>query len=176
MTGNSLVLRSLMSASLLMPLGNPSAKAEFVIRNVASGFVLDVVGGSRDDFASIILFKENNLQHQLFDFALTGTDDSFQLYARHSFKCLDVREARTEDGVPIVQYPCDPAGQKPNQRWVWIKMGAGHILRALHSGKCLDARNPTFPLAPRSETILNQWGCINSEHDANAVNQLFKTN
>jgi Ricin-type beta-trefoil lectin domain len=173
LTSNSLVLRSLMLASLPMVLGNASAKAEFLIRNVASGFVLDVLGGSVDDFKNIILFQENNQQNQLFNFAINGTDESFQLYARHSFKCLDVSYARTEDGVPIVQFPCDPTGQKPNQRWVSIRMGRGHILRAMHSGKCLDVRNGDFPLAPRSGQILNQWTCINSEHDANAVNQIF---
>jgi hypothetical protein len=171
MVGHHSVLHCVaLALGLLISADSTPAKAEFNIRNIASGLVLDVIGGSTADFQNVILFPSNDRQHQLFD-QNSEVDGSFSLSARHSFKCLDVIGASGENGASIVQFTCHFG---PNQRWTSQRMGHGVILRAVHSGKCLDAANPNFPTPPRSEALLQQWTCISSPNDANAVNQIFQ--
>jgi hypothetical protein len=147
-----------------------ATKAEFNIRNVASGLLLDVQGGLTNDFQPVILFRRNNMKHQLFDMNLE-VDDSFSLSVRHSFKCLDVINSGTGNGVRVVQFRCHFGA---NQRWKLQRMGNGVILRSVHSGKCLDAGNSNFPTPPRETAVLQQWTCISRASDANAVNQIFQ--
>ena len=150
--------------------GHVTPLGAFEIRNVASNLVADVIGGSSADLQGVILFPRNNLKHQ--DFSQNAeTDGSFSLSASHSFKCLDVIGALGDDGAAIIQFKCHFG---PNQRWTLQRMGAGVILRAVHSGKCLDADNADFPRPPRSEARLQQWTCISGPNDPNAVNQIFR--
>jgi hypothetical protein len=158
------------SALLTCGLATP-AKAEFEIHNVASGLVVDVIGAHTNDLQGVILFPANNQKNQLFDQVAQTLDGSFSLVARHSSKCLDVDGASDENGTPIIQFTCHFG---PNQRWTSQRVGRGVILRAVHSGKCLDARNPDFPNPPRSDAPLQQWACISSASDGNAVNQIFE--
>ena len=146
------------------------AHAEFNIRNVASGLVVDVIGGSTEDFQGIILFRSNDMKHQLFDMN-TELDNTFSLSARHSFKCLDVIGFSLDNGAPVIQFKCHFGA---NQRWTLQRMGGGVILRSVNSGKCLDAANSAFPTPPRSEAVLQQWTCISGPNDANSVNQIFQ--
>lgn len=158
------------SALLISGLVTP-AKAEFEIRNLASRLVVDVIGAHTNDLQGVILFPPNNQKNQLFDQVSQTLDGSFSLVARHSAKCLDVDGASDENGAPIIQFTCHFG---PNQRWTSQHIGRGVILRAVHSGKCLDARNPNFPAPPRSDAPLQQFACISHESDRNAVNQIFE--
>jgi Ricin-type beta-trefoil lectin domain-like len=166
-------LRFVALAALALLISSPStpAKAEFEIRNVASGLVVDVIGAHTNDLQGVILFPANNRKNQLFDEVSQTLDGSFSLVARHSAKCLDVDGASDQNGVPIIQFKRHFG---PNQRWTSQRVGRGVILKAVHSGKCLDARNPNFPTPPRSDAPLQQFACISNESDRNAVNQIFQ--
>lgn len=173
MLGHFHVMRysAIAALALLVSGQSNSAKAEFNIRNVASGLVVDIVGGLPNDFQPVILFPSNGGKHQLFDQAVE-TDDSFSLVAQHTGNtCLDVVGAAQQDGVPVIQFRCHFG---TNQRWKSERMGNGVILRSVNSGKCLDADNGNFPTPPKSTARLQQWTCITDPHDANSVNQIFQ--
>jgi len=157
-------------ALALLTFASPAA-AEYNIVNVASGLVVDVVGAHTNDLQAVILFPSNNQKNQLFNEA-SGAGDGVEFYALHSYKCLDVIEASMNNGAPVIQYTCIDG--HPNQSWTKHRMGSGVILKAVHSGKCLDAGNADFPRPPRSDARLQQWTCIASPNDPNAVNQIFK--
>ena len=163
---------STVAALMLLTSGHfNSAKAEFNIRNVASGLVLDIVGALPNDFQTVTLFRSNGGKNQLFDEAVE-TDESFSLVAQHTGNtCLDVVGFGTQDGVSVVQFRCHFGA---NQRWTAQRMGNGVILRSVNSGKCLDADNGNFPTPPPAEARLQQWTCISDPHDANSVNQIFR--
>lgn len=171
MIGNRTVFHCLaLALGLLISAHSTSAKAEFNIRNVSSGLVLDVIGASMADGQGVILFPRNNGKNQLFN-QNAEVDGSFSLSALHSFKCLDVAGFSQQDGAPVIQFACHFG---TNQRWRSQRMGRGVILRSVNSGKCLDARNGGFPFPPASGAPLQQWACISSPNDANAVNQIFR--
>jgi hypothetical protein len=170
MSSNRSVLHyAALALGLLITADSASAQAQFPIRNRASGLVADVVGAQTNDGQPVILFKRNGNANQSFSMALE-TDDSFALVAQHSFKCLDVRGFSQQDGADVIQFQCHFG---TNQRWTSQSMGGGRIIRSVNSGKCLDARNGKFPRPPGSGAALQQWACISSPRDPNAVNQIF---
>ncbi|GAA3507512.1 RICIN domain-containing protein [Streptomyces showdoensis] len=64
-------------------------------------------------------------------------DGSYAIVARHSGKCLDVYDASRADGAGLIQWQCDG---DTNQRWRLEAVSGGAVqLRAVHSGKCLEA-------------------------------------
>src|SRR5262249_40730167 len=93
----SVLPRFALALGLLLSAHGTSAMAEFSIRNVASGLVVDVIGASTADFQGVILFHSNGNKNQLFN-QNVETDNTFSLAALHSFKCLDVLGFGTGDG------------------------------------------------------------------------------
>jgi hypothetical protein len=170
MLGNRFLHGVALILGLLISAHSTSAGAEFNIRNVASGLVLDVIGASTANGQGVILFRSNDRPNQLFD-QNAEVDGSFSLSARHSFKCLDVTGFSQQDGARVIQFPCHFG---TNQRWRSERMGRGVIIRSVNSGKCLDAANGEFPFPPRSGAPLQQFTCISRASDANAVNQIFR--
>jgi Ricin-type beta-trefoil lectin domain. len=62
----------------------------------------------------------------------------YEVLARHSRKCLDVRGASTANSAPVIQYTCHLGH---NQEWRLVHISGNYYeLIARHSGKCLDVR------------------------------------
>lgn len=61
-------------------------------------------------------------------------------------KCMDVLEAGTEDGTPVVLFRCTGA---PNQQWSVEQVGAQVRVRGL-ANKCLLSADPATSLSPSS--------------------------
>lgn len=97
------------------------------------------------------------------------------LKLRHGGKCLDVNNASGDDGAEVQTFDCH-AG--PSQRWFTELVkdpnvqcepmtfcdNVRMIIRARHSGKCLDAFNPAPSLdnPPSPGALLQQWTCFNN--------------
>lgn len=66
----------------------------------------------------------------------------FHIVSKHSGKCLDVLEARTDDYVPVQQYTLHGGA---NQQWLFVKTPDGYYhIFARHSGKCLDIDSHSY--------------------------------
>jgi hypothetical protein len=149
------------------------------IRNTSSGFVVDVVGAGQNSGQPVILFAQHGGENQLYD--LQNIGGRFQIVARHSGKCLDVAGGSLQDGAPIIQGDCHGGS---NQLWELGIMARpcppfgcatlGLTIRALHSGKCLDAANPNFPTPPLQEAHLHQWLCARNTDDPWWRNQTWE--
>jgi Ricin-type beta-trefoil lectin domain-like len=151
------------------------------IRNTSSGFVVDVVGALQNNGQPVILFLQHGGENQLYDVQFVG-GNRFMFVARHSGKCLDVTGFSTQDGAPIIQWDCHGG---PNQVWelgIMANPGPcppfgcatiGTTIRAVHSGKCLDAANPNFPTPPPQGAPLQQWSCARNTDDSWWRNQTW---
>ena len=83
----------------------------------------------------------------------------YEIVARHSGKCLDVSEASTLNGAPVIQWTC--IGDT-NQQWLPIPIGDGYLkFVARHSGKVLGVQSTAngAPVVQLTEagTAPQQW-------------------
>ncbi|MEU4587391.1 RICIN domain-containing protein [Kitasatospora aureofaciens] len=77
-----------------------------------------------------------------------SSNSTVEIQADFSGKCLEVADARTDDGAPIVEATCTGAS---NQQW---NITNGYVFN-VHSGKCLD-----LPGWNRNAgTAIDQWTC-----------------
>lgn len=74
------------------------------------------------------------------------------LYNSHSNMCLQPQGGSMEQGVAIVQEPCDPP--TPSQEWLAIPGSAGTHFENGVSELCLDARGKA-----ENRTPVQQWTC-----------------
>jgi len=152
------------------------------IRNTSSDLVADVAVSLNNSGEPVFLNTQNNLKIQLFDLQDVG-GQRYKIVSRHSGKCLDVTGFSTQDGAPIILWDCHGG---PNQLWQLGIMTApgpcggfgcadlGITIRAVHSGKCLDAANPSFPNPPLQGAPLQQWSCARNAGDSWWRNQTWE--
>lgn len=111
----------------------------FKIFSVASGRVLDVFGGSKEDRAPIIQFEEHDGANQRWTLSNGGLGDTtpgLRIRSEASGKVLDVKGGSLDDLTPIIQFR-DLAGL--NQRWSLEPVANGVFkIVSLASGKVLD--------------------------------------
>ncbi|MGW8703387.1 RICIN domain-containing protein [Streptomyces eurythermus] len=103
--------------------------------------LLDVREASQNDGAQVILWPRHFAFNQQWSFEELGGGGAlprYKIVARHSGKCLDVFEAKEDDGTPVIQFGF---GGGANQMWdfFWDNVGTHFSLRAVHSSKFLDA-------------------------------------
>ncbi|MFF8313433.1 RICIN domain-containing protein [Streptomyces lydicus] len=103
--------------------------------------VLDVREASQDDGAQAILWGRKFTFNQQWSFEELdggGAIPRYRIVARHSGKCLDVFEAKEDNETPVIQFGFHGGA---NQMWdlFWDDVGTHFSLRAVHSGKFLDA-------------------------------------
>lgn len=84
------------------------------IRNVGSGYLLDVSGASSSDGANVIQWLSNDGWNQQWEIIATGEKDSVKIKNRGSGKLLDVSGQSTSDGAQAIQWN-DNGGH--NQHW-----------------------------------------------------------
>jgi len=70
-------------------------------------------------------------------YARTSKPRVVNFIARHSNKCLDVKDNSTADRAPLIQYSC---GSGLNQQFELIPTGSYYQIVARNSGKCLDVQ------------------------------------
>ena len=85
----------------------------------------------------------------------------YEIVARHSGKCLDVSDASTLNGAPVIQWTCVGA---TNQHWLPIPIGDGYLkFMARHSGRVLAVQGGSLangaPIIQATEagTAPQQW-------------------
>ncbi|MEV6515438.1 RICIN domain-containing protein [Micromonospora chalcea] len=103
-----------------------------VLRGVPSGRCLGVTGDEAEGAQAALADCTGGPEQQ---WVVTPvTNDTYLLVNAASSKCLDVNEAKTDDGADVQQWSCN--GQA-NQQWRLQQAGDGvALLVAVHSGKC----------------------------------------
>ncbi|MBQ1070285.1 MULTISPECIES: RICIN domain-containing protein [Micromonospora] len=103
-----------------------------VLRGVPSGRCLGVTGDEAEGAQAALADCTGGPEQQ---WVVTPvTNDTYLLVNAASSKCLDVNEAKTDDGTDVQQWSCN--GQA-NQQWRFQQAGDGvALLVAVHSGKC----------------------------------------
>jgi Ricin-type beta-trefoil lectin domain-like len=161
--------------SVLSSSAATAAEEPYYVVNHYTGMVVDVWQGSKAN-THTVLWTKNGQANQQFDLVYVDADRKyFQLKVRHAGKCLDVNNARADDGAMVQTFACHGG---PSQLWYskmvtdpYVKCRAGAFcdnsrmtIRAKHSGKCLDAGNPGPSLAnrPKQGARLQQWSCLNN--------------
>ncbi|MFE1592854.1 RICIN domain-containing protein [Nocardia sp. NPDC058705] len=148
----------------------------YILANLYSGLVVDVPapnGSTANTFT--VLWSDWGGANQRFDLVPidpNNPNSDFLIKVRHAGKCLDVNNARGDDGARIQTFDCYGGA---SQRWYteivrdpycqpMTFCGNATTIRARHSGKCLDAHNPNPSLAnrPKQGTHLQQWTCFNN--------------
>jgi hypothetical protein len=172
---------TLMVLSILAPRPADANHVGNFIINTRSGLVADVLAGSTDNGQDVVLYPKTRGLNQQFDFRDMG-GGRVEIVARHSGKCLDVYGWSLADGGPVVQWDCHGGN---NQLWllrIMVNPGVcppfgcatvGTKFVSVHSGKCIDAANGSFPNPPGQWARLQQWGCANTTGDPWWVNQTW---
>ena len=137
----------------------------YKITNLNSGKVLDVAGISTADGANIYQWDNLDGSNQKWKPVLQS-DGSYQFVVAHSGKCADVSGASTADGGNITQYGCHTGA---NQRFTLTAVTdtqattsvpeGGYILKAVHSGKCLQVSSAS----KYDAALIQQWSCNATE-------------
>jgi hypothetical protein len=156
------------------------------ITNLLSRLRADVMWASTASYTGAFLWPDNASRSQEFD-ALRARGGYFRLRARHSGLCLalDARERTYGNGTSVIQRGCNPNLRSSYWRVRLVgdpirchgnvctaSSGVYPTLQNVHTGKCLDARNPRGG-RPRERAVLQQWSCIGDIGVWNAGNQLF---
>lgn len=164
---------------LLTPTTAHAADEPYTIANHYTGLSVDVPspnGSTANVFT--VLWTDWGGANQRYDLVRVDPDNpnsDVMIKVRHAGKCLDVNDARTDDGARVQTFDCYGG---LSQRWYiqyvtdpYVQCApmsfcdnARMTLRARHSGKCLDAHNPSPSLAnrPKQGTHLQQWTCQNN--------------
>ena len=163
----------LMGHGLLAPHAANAAGEPYYIVNDYTGMVVDVWQGSIANTHTVIWPNWGGTNQQ---YDLVWVDPKyFQIKVRHAGKCLDVNNARLDDGAQVQTFACHGG---PSQLWytegvtdpyvqcreMTFCNNARTTIRAKHSGKCLDADNPSPSLSnlPKQGARLQQWTCLNN--------------
>ena len=82
----------------------------------------------------------------------------YEVVARHSGKCADVKAVSSDDGARLQQWSCHGGA---NQQWRVEAVTDGWVrLVAQHSGKCMDVTDWSV----ENGTELQQWACTGGEN------------
>ena len=160
--GSSLVLDACIDVKAAVdPLtGKLAAKVE--------GYV-PILGWKKIKAWNIWEFAVSSQNYTLLANCAPSGQDSFQIVAAHSNKCLDVTggTGATANGISVQQWDCLGTSQT-NQIWRMIPVGNAFQLVAAHSGKCLDVTGGTT--ATSNGARVQQWQCLG----ASQTNQLWR--
>ena len=85
-------------------------------------------------------------------YARTSKPRVVNFIARHSNKCLDVKDDSKADGAPLVQFRC---GSGMNQQFELIPTGSYYQIVARSSGKCVEVR----AASGADKAVIQQLSC-----------------
>lgn len=166
--GEAVITRELASAVPVLSPSTPGMAADvsvaatfgpYIIVADHSGRCLDVIGGPAATGNGVRVQQWDCLgpaqTNQLWYFTEMG-DGSYNIWAAHSGKCLDVvgGTGAIGDGTDVQQFSCLGPAQT-NQRWFF---DSERNIWAYHSGRCLDIRGG--PGATGNGARAQQWGCF----------------
>ncbi|WP_405013903.1 RICIN domain-containing protein [Kitasatospora sp. NBC_01539] len=110
------------------------------LRNVATGLLLEVPGGSTRSGAKVVLAAADGSDAQVWRIsAVHAGAGLYHLENAASGKRLDVAGARTEDGVPLQQWAPNAFGA---QEWVFeqhVEAPGTYTVVAFVSGRVMEA-------------------------------------
>lgn len=87
-----------------------------------------------------------------------SSGDYYEIQARHSKKCLDVRNSSISSGADIQQYSCHGGA---NQQWTLQSAGNGYYeIVSRNSGKCLDVKGASKD----DRATVQQYSCHNGDN------------
>lgn len=163
------------TALAVVPSGASAANQYRVeLTNPRSGLKADVMWASQAANTGVFLWENNTSLSQEFDL-LDGGNGYFRIRARHSNQCLmlDYRAAYS-NGNKIIQYPYCSVNYAPGEwRRAYVAGAAYPVLVNRQTGKCLDVDNSGGG-TPVPTAVLQQWDCITSGYQWNAVNQQWR--
>jgi len=97
--------------------------------------VLDVSGGSQDNYANIQLWDYSRVLQQSFKFKALS-NEKYIIIADHSNKVLNVQNGENEPGTNVCQYE---QNESKNQEWIIQEAGNGtYYIISSANGLCLD--------------------------------------
>lgn len=100
--------------------------------------VLDVSGGSQDNYANVQLWDYSRVPQQSFKFQALSNEE-YTIIADHSNKALDVQNGGTEPGTNVCQF--EQNGTE-NQKWIIREAGNdSYYIISAANGLCLDAES-----------------------------------
>lgn len=100
--------------------------------------VLDVSGGSQDNYANIQLWDYSRVPQQSFKFQALSNEE-YIIIADHSNKALDVQNGGTEPGTNVCQFEQDGTD---DQKWLIQEAGNDtYYIISSANGLCLDAES-----------------------------------
>ncbi|MEV4617019.1 RICIN domain-containing protein [Kitasatospora sp. NPDC049258] len=118
----------------------PVADGRYRLRNVGSGLLLEVAGGSARHGAKVRLGAEDGSDAQVWRVSAVHQGAGlYHLENAASGKRLDVTGARTEDGVPLQQWSANAFGA---QEWLFeqhVDAPGTYTVTAIISGKAMEA-------------------------------------
>lgn len=114
-----------------------------IASKIDPNMVFDVRGGSMDDDAEIILYRNHGGANQRFLLVDSGNGEK-TIACIKSGKVLDVKGGVSGDGTPIIQY-YDHHGDNQLFRMVDLGNGFFKFVSKLDSSKVLDARGGGQP-------------------------------
>jgi hypothetical protein len=121
-----------------------------------SGLVLDVAGASTEVGAPLVQFPQHEQPNQVFEIErpIWGSSNPgvfVSIRAHHSGLVLDVAEASTENGAPLIQWE---RNFQPNQHFRLEPVADGLVrIIAKHSGLVLDVAGASMDAG----TPIIQW-------------------
>ncbi len=123
-----------------------------------SGLVVDVAGASTDVGAPLVQFLQHEQPNQVFEIERpilgASTPDVFvSIRAHHSGLVLDVAEASTANGAPLIQWE---RNEQPNQRFRLERVSNGLVrIVVKHSGLVFDVAGASMD--PGAAIIQWEW-------------------
>ena len=143
-----------------IPTPNATARAmavtegTFKIVNVKSGKLLDVSGGSKENGATVLQWRDTGADNQHWKFVKLN-DGSYKIENVNSGKALDVERASLDDGASVHQWAFTGEGGA-NQKWRLIDRGEdAYELESVNSGKALDVSDAST--ADGASTLQWPW-------------------
>lgn len=88
----------------------------YKIKNMNSGFVLDIFRELKDNNTKVIQYYDFNLPHQQFEL-LPMPDATFKIQAKHSGKMLTVKGRNRGENAELVQWENNSTSTDADQRW-----------------------------------------------------------
>ncbi|GEC10235.1 hypothetical protein SSP24_78900 [Streptomyces spinoverrucosus] len=132
------------------------APCKYEVKGKASSKMLDVENRSQQDLARVEIRPASDEFSQEWIFRRNG-NGTFQIVNSASGKCLDIYEAESGDGTPVIQYSCTGGS---NQRWRVKASGTAFQIVSAMNSKCLEV----FGGTSRDGDDVAVWSCNGGDH------------
>ncbi|WP_030238063.1 RICIN domain-containing protein [Streptomyces sp. NRRL S-350] len=137
---------------------NTNASTYYTIRNVNSGQLMDVSGGSTADGGSVIQWPATGGANQQWNI-VPVSGQLYRIVNRNSGKVLDINASSHWRGTTLQQYSY---GGGNNQLWYFEPTGGGYVIRNFESRQILEVGNASTA----NGAAVEQWMPLNQSNQA----------